>query len=682
MRYTAAQVAAGVLAILVGVLGAWAETPDTPDLDAAFRGLAAYEWGGDRAALDRIEQAVAAAHGDAAAERRIEARLDAVLASDSTRAAKDFVCRELVQIGSAQSVPALAALLPDPDLSHMGRYALERMPCPEAAKALRDALPSAPPAQRVGIINSLGMRGDAEAVPILVPLLGAGDAAQESASAAALGRIATPQAAAALVRFRAEAPPALRADATDACLDAADRLLAAGQAATAAGIYELLESSAEPEHVRLAAFRGMVAARPAEATERVVRALGGDEAGLRSAAAEAVLLAPGPEATMAFAAALGRVPPDGQVVLLSALAKRGDAAARPAVIAVLASADQAVRAAALDALGSLGSAEDVSLLAQKAAEGDQAERSAAADALARLNAAGADAAMASALGSAPAPVRVALLAALAARGAKDAVPAVLRAARDDDAQVRRAALEALRALADERQTTDLVALVVEARDDAERAAAEATLADVCGRGGERCADAVLRALAGADASTKSALLRALGRAGGPDALAAVRDALADPEPAVREAAVRVLAAWPDAGAMPALEALAESADNATYQALALQGYIRLAAEGADASAKVRLLQKALGLAKRPEEKWQALGALGAVPTADALRAVLPHLEDPAVAGEASAAAVRIAAGLGGGPNDLVRQAMEAVLRATKNPKLRAEAEKIRRAAGG
>ena len=32
-------------------------------------------------------------------------------------------------------------MLPDENLSHMARYALERIPAPEAAQALRDAVP-------------------------------------------------------------------------------------------------------------------------------------------------------------------------------------------------------------------------------------------------------------------------------------------------------------------------------------------------------------------------------------------------------------------------------------------------------------------------------------------------------------------------------------------------------------
>ena len=71
-----------------------------------------------------------------------------MLPTGHSRAAKDFVCRKLAIIGTAESVPALAALLPDKDLSHMARYALERIPAPEAAKALREALAKTSGARR------------------------------------------------------------------------------------------------------------------------------------------------------------------------------------------------------------------------------------------------------------------------------------------------------------------------------------------------------------------------------------------------------------------------------------------------------------------------------------------------------------------------------------------------------
>jgi hypothetical protein len=122
-------------------------------LDQAFDVLKNYKWGDDRSALEAIDQAVAACHKDAAARKALETRLAALLKSDAPKAAKDVVCRELSLIGTAASVPALAPLLTDKELSHMGRYALERMPCPEAVAALRDALPKTAGLLKVGVIN-------------------------------------------------------------------------------------------------------------------------------------------------------------------------------------------------------------------------------------------------------------------------------------------------------------------------------------------------------------------------------------------------------------------------------------------------------------------------------------------------------------------------------------------------
>ena len=49
----------------------------------------------------------------------------------------------------------LAALLPDEKLSHMARFALERIPAPEAAKALREALSKTQGEVKIGVISSL-----------------------------------------------------------------------------------------------------------------------------------------------------------------------------------------------------------------------------------------------------------------------------------------------------------------------------------------------------------------------------------------------------------------------------------------------------------------------------------------------------------------------------------------------
>ena len=160
-------------------------------LDKAFDALKDYDWGADRSVLNPIDEAVVATHGDAAARKQLESRLAAVLQTDVSRDAKDFVCRKLMVIGTATSVPTLAELLPEQDHSHMARYALERIPAPEAAQAMRDALPRRSTALKVGVIGSLGVRQDAASVSNLADLVGDADAAVAKAAACALGAIRT-----------------------------------------------------------------------------------------------------------------------------------------------------------------------------------------------------------------------------------------------------------------------------------------------------------------------------------------------------------------------------------------------------------------------------------------------------------------------------------------------------------
>jgi len=252
----------GLLAAFV-LLGAMLPAVADEALDNAFTALKTYNWGDDRAVLKPIDDAVVATHGDAAARKDLEKRLAAVLGTDASQAAKDFVCRKLSIIGTADSVPALAPLLLDQKLSHMARYALERMSCEASLQTMRDALPKAKGLVRVGIINSLGVRRDAKSVGTLVKLLGDSDKQVVACAAAALGSIGTPEAAKALQDFQKKAPEGLEIAAADACLICAEKLLDAGKKAEALLIYRQLSTSTI-KHVRVAAMRGMLSAAGAK----------------------------------------------------------------------------------------------------------------------------------------------------------------------------------------------------------------------------------------------------------------------------------------------------------------------------------------------------------------------------------------------------------------------------------
>jgi HEAT repeat protein len=224
-------------------------------LEQAFEALKTYDYGVDRHVLDSIDEAAVSTRKDPAARKDLESRLLAVLQSDAPRDARDYVCRQLRTIGTAASVPALEALLANPDLSHMARYALERIPAREAGQALERQLRKLNGNVKIGVISSLGTRG--QGVSLLKPLLQDSDEAVARAAAIALGRIASVDANKALAS--AKPRPALADVFADASMACAEKLLSTGHAKEAKATYQRLLKNNPPELIRLAAERGLKA---------------------------------------------------------------------------------------------------------------------------------------------------------------------------------------------------------------------------------------------------------------------------------------------------------------------------------------------------------------------------------------------------------------------------------------
>ncbi len=225
-------------------------------LNEAFESLKEYDWGTDRAPLAPIDDAVAASHGDETARKDIESQLLKWLASDISRDAKDYICRKLSLVGSATSVAPLSKLLGLENHSHMARFAMERIPSPDATKALADAVASSiSSVLKVGVISSIGTRRDASSVAALASVLGSSDALVAKAAARALGQIGTTEAATAL--GNAKASPEI----FDAQFTCAESLLANNKIEDAMKIYRSLSLDDRAKMVRLAATRGMLACK-------------------------------------------------------------------------------------------------------------------------------------------------------------------------------------------------------------------------------------------------------------------------------------------------------------------------------------------------------------------------------------------------------------------------------------
>lgn len=204
-----------------------------------------------------IDEAVLAVLDDKAARNELERKLVTALKSGGSAVVREFLCAKLTLIGSEFSVPALAPLLNAPEFATAARNALEAIPGRQAAKALRNSLSNIEGLQKIGVIHSLGARRDADSVRTLTGLLKHADAGIAGAAAAALGDIATSNAAKALRDFQRKSAESLGQKVADAMLTCAERLLATGKQTEAQKLYQLLDTTTQPKHIQHAAARGL-----------------------------------------------------------------------------------------------------------------------------------------------------------------------------------------------------------------------------------------------------------------------------------------------------------------------------------------------------------------------------------------------------------------------------------------
>jgi HEAT repeat protein len=228
-------------------------------MDELMEKIKKYDWGQSRVALVEFDDNLRKVYGNKERLKKVEdGLLDVLGSSDSTRAGKQFACRQLGIIGTKRSVPALAEMLTGEETSDMARYALERIPDTAVDDALREALPKTTGKVRVGIINSLGRRRDSESVSALGKLVSDSDAVVAEAAIAALGMIADSQASEMLAQAKDKVSTGLQVPVLDAYLKCADRLAAKGQKDKALAIYKELYKPDKPTPIRTAALRGII----------------------------------------------------------------------------------------------------------------------------------------------------------------------------------------------------------------------------------------------------------------------------------------------------------------------------------------------------------------------------------------------------------------------------------------
>jgi len=609
-------------------------------LSADYNAIGAYDFGKPRKALAEIEAEIRIAPTKMypAVEARI---LKALNARGTSVAAKQFCCRMLRRIGSAQSVPTLAKLLADAELSHMARFALQHMPAPEAGVALRKAVTQLDGNLRLGVIGTLGLRGDPTAVADLTPLLTQGDPQTAEATIKALGRIGGAKSAKAL--RDASVSNALSATRDDALLMCADSLQAENKSRPATRIYRDLSGPDNSTWIRIAAYQGLIKAEPAQAGTIILALLRDKNLHLQRAAGKFIAQIPGKAMTQSLAQQLASLEPEAQVLLLSALETRQDNAAAPFVKKAASHANADVQVAALKALGTLGSSDHVVFLAQTSMK-NNAQGKAAQDSLKRITGPGiTEALIAQGQGNGPASLRASVIDVLVARHELDAASGLCQVAKDSSAEVRRAAYKGLGALADAKEIPAMVSLLLAADSASDRSALERALISVIGRTGAAGEGPVLAGLAQANKAVKANLLAMLPGIGTDKALASVRKLLNSGDVTLRKNAIRTLSKWPNDKPLADLLEIAKTESDSVQQILALRGYVLLLGVPTNRSAvkTVDRLSDALAVAKRTDEKRLILAALSKYPCKEAVALAERLQQNPALSQEADMAVKKL-----------------------------------------
>ncbi|MFW6171236.1 MAG: HEAT repeat domain-containing protein [Planctomycetota bacterium] len=611
-------------------------------------------------------------------------KLHAILQSEAGRFRKILACKKLGRVGTRDSVPVLAELLTNPELSHAARIGLEAIPTADAGAALREAVSKLDGKQLVGVLNSIGARRDEAAVGLLQELIQADDPRVARAAAFALGRIANDDAAAALSKLlsgdlETVHAAAVRAAAGKACVMAAEQCRREGGLERAREISVSAVQSPLPRHVRLGAQRTLLLASDTLDADRWAALIKGEsEAEFRLALTVAREFS-GTGVNEVISAQLDNVPISRQVRLITALGERGDVEALSTVLAAVRSDHQAVRQAAVRSLAYFRDESVWPRLLDMACNRADARSDVARDALVRLDNPELDAMILEKLDGADSETRVALYDLIGRRRISEGVSALLRGMEAEAVSERLAAIESLgRTLPADRLDVLTARLLAKPSSEERRALLDA-LRDACVRLGdaEPCARRIVECLPETSGELTMELYELLGTVGGSTALQAFTEAVKDPSPAMQDTLTRVLGEWMSPDAAPLLLEIANSDMEEKYRIRALRGYIRILRQfDMTKRERIEMCQKAMPVVQREQERLLMLEALSRVPAPQTLSLAVTQLSHANVRPRAGEVALSLGANLVERHPRAVIEATEKVLATVQDEALKQRARQL------
>ena len=597
-----------------------------------------------------------------------EQELIAVLRSDAPKAEKAITCKKLAVYGSEAAVADLANLLPDPELSSWARIALEAIPGSASKAALREAAGKLSGRLLIGVLNSLGVLQDTDAIPLLVGKAKEGDAQEAAAAIAALGEIGNEAAADALLAGLSNAKlAALKNEYALAAVRCADSLRTkSAEDKNKTKVIELCSAVRKADVARqrkLEATLGLIRSNSKDAQELLAECLKSDDRdmfrlGLTAARGEL----PGKETSRLLAKLAGESSPERSGLIVGALAdrlERAVASGEKVDLSPLATAalngPKPVRLVALTALGRLGNVGIVESLLKVAGENDQELASVARKALAELPGVDVNQKIAELLATANG-AQLKMLIELVGLRRIAATKDLVRALESREADTRRAALIALGETVELKELSLLIERACKEQGDTEElGVARQALKTAAVRmpQPDACAEQLANAVNQAPESAQIFLIETLGEVGGKKALDSIITFSKGQAVALQDAGSKVLGKWSNLADAESLLDYARTGPTNQYRIRALKGYIALARRFAmPESDRVKMCRVAMELAKQPADRKLVLDVMKLHPSAEGFSFAVELTNGKEGDKEAGEVATAIAQKLGGQGIDL------------------------------
>lgn len=488
------------------------------------------------------------------------------------------------------------------------------------------ALPNADEKLKVGIIGTLGQRGNKKSVKAIAPYLETGNAELQIAVITVLGNIGGKGALKALIAAKP--------------LPENEPLSKTTQIKIAAGmkgkggmrVFEKYLSDTD-KNVRSSALVGMAKAAPEKALPTVIDNLGSDDIYTRQIA---VGLLPELE-TNDLLGALPTLSERDKLAVIDVLADRKEA--ESALLELAAGENTTLSEAALTALSSVGGEKTQAYLIAEAPA-----NKAAFDALCALQAEGTDTAVIGALNtSGDDKAKAKYIECLAARQSAEALPVLAELAKGEWNRTTAAAISGLADIVSAPDFKIYAELMLASADEKKIAAIEKSITAAAQRQKDPaiCAGIMAEAYAAAKGEAKYALIRALGSIGGDSARAILTDAIAGTDAEAKDAAIRGLCNWPTTEAADQLADLAVSAEDEKHKVLALRGYIRLSTQVDDEKTALQMCQKAASMTDRPQELKSIISSAKRFKTPETAEFIGPMMENPELTDDVGWAIIEI-----------------------------------------